>query len=336
MAAADTKKTNELGEFAVIDRFFRALGARRGDVVLGVGDDGAVLSPPPGMQLVAVTDTLVEGRHFAPGSPAQSIGHRALAVNLSDIAAMGAEPAWALLALTLPRVDADWLSGFTRGFAALAEATGVSLVGGDTTGGPLAASVTVLGFVPQGAALRRDGAAAGDLVCVSGTPGDSARGLELELAAAAGVPANKPAASTDEALRRRFLYPEPRIALGVALRGLASACIDVSDGLAGDAAKLAAASGCGLRLDSERLPISAALLADAGRERAESYALTGGEDFELCFTIPPAALPRLAQRLPAGQFGWQTIGEITADPAVVVLRQGRRIELSVTGYDHFA
>jgi thiamine-monophosphate kinase len=347
MTVANNSGGSSLGEFALIDEFFRSLGVRRGDVVLGIGDDGAVLTPPPGMQLVAVADTLVEGRHFPAGSPPQSIGHRALAVNLSDIAAMGAEPAWALLAITLPRADAGWLSGFARGFGALAQAAGVALVGGDTTAGPLTVSVTVLGFVPDAAALRRSGASPGDALFVSGTPGDAACGLELEMAAAAsaaagGTAANAVAAddaafsqTTTAALRRRFLYPEPRLALGLALRGIASACIDVSDGLAGDAGKLAAASGCGLQLDVESLPLSAALLAEAGRERAERYALTGGDDYELCFTVSPARLAQFEQQVPATRFACQRIGELTVDSAVVVRRQGQRIELPVTGFDHF-
>ncbi len=337
MTAANTTDAASLGEFALIDEFFRSLGARRGDVVVGVGDDGAVLAPPPGMQLVAVADTLVEGRHFPAGSPARSVGHRALAVNLSDIAAMGAEPAWALLAITLPRADAHWLAEVARGFDTLAQASGVALVGGDTTAGPLTVSVTVLGFVPTGAALRRGGAAPGDALFVSGPPGAAARGRDLEMAAAAAAVANSPFAGGDRAteLRQRFLYPQPRLALGLALRGFASACIDVSDGLAGDAGKLAAASGCGVRIDVDALPLSAALLADAGRERAERFALTGGDDYELCFTVSPAQLAQIERQLPVAQFACRRIGELTTDGAVVAQRQGRRIELPVTGFDHF-
>src|SRR5579871_3863815 len=169
-----------LTETSLIERFLRGAGAARPDVVLGIGDDAALLSPPPGQQLVVSTDTLVAGVHFPPGSPPASIGHRSLAVNLSDLAAMGARPAWALLALTLPEANEDWLTQFAAGFGALAREHRVALVGGDTTRGPLCVTVEVLGFVPPGTALRRGGAAAGDLLFVSGTPGDAGAGLLIE------------------------------------------------------------------------------------------------------------------------------------------------------------
>lgn len=318
-----------MGEFALIERFFSDVGVRRADVQLGVGDDGAALIAPPGMALIAVCDTLVEGRHFPASSSPASIGHRALAVNLSDIAAMGAEPAWALLALTLPRAEAGWLAKFSAGFTAAARAANVALVGGDTTRGPLAVTVTLLGFAPPDKLLRRCGGAAGDIVFVTGTPGDAARGLELCMGAAS-------VGDGAAALRRRFEFPAARLALGCGLRGLASACIDVSDGLAGDAGKLAIASGCGVRLDVDQLPLSAALLADVGRERAIGYALTGGDDYELCFTVPASQLQRLEQHLPAQQHGYKRIGQLTRESGVLVQRLGQKIELPVTGFDHFA
>jgi hypothetical protein len=201
----------------------RVTGTRRDDVVLGVGDDGAILRPPAGMDLVAVTDTLIEGVHFPVGSAPASIGHRALAVNLSDVAAMGAAPAWALLALTLPQADEAWLEAFADGFGRLARAHGVALVGGDTTSGALVVTVQVLGFVPTGRGLRRAGGRPGDWVFVSGTPGDAAAGLALEMGA------EGPGGLDEGWLRDRFLFPAPRVALGTLLRPLASACIDVSD-----------------------------------------------------------------------------------------------------------
>ncbi|MGH8179387.1 MAG: thiamine-phosphate kinase, partial [Steroidobacteraceae bacterium] len=211
-----------LSEFELIDRYFRGCGAKRADVRLGVGDDAALLECPAGADLVAAIDTLVDGVHFPHGSPPASIGHRALAVNLSDLAAMGARPAWALLALTLPRVDEAWLSEFAAGMAALARAHDVALVGGDTTSGPLCVTVQALGYVPRSTALLRSGSAAGDALFVSGTPGDAAAGLGVEQGrvSAAGQAAAY--------LRERFLYPAPRLALGERLRGYASACIDVS------------------------------------------------------------------------------------------------------------
>lgn len=314
-----------LSEFALIDRYFRAVGVRA-DVRTGVGDDGAVLVPPPGQDLVAVVDTLVEGVHFPPASDPASIGHRALAVNLSDVAAMGATPAWALLALTLPRADESWLAAFARGFGDLARAHDVQLVGGDTTSGPLSITVQVLGFVPQGEALLRTGGRAGDSVFVTGTPGDAACGLSLLQGRESGRGA-PPAVL--EALRRRFLFPQPRSSIGVQLRGIASACIDVSDGLAGDLAKLAQAGGCGAQIDVALLPLSDVLRACAGEDAAEQYALTGGEDYELCFTVPPARLGALR--------GWPctAIGHLVEAPGVRLRRGHNVIEFSHSGFDHF-
>lgn len=316
-----------LGEFALIDRFFRNCGSRR-DTRVGIGDDGAVLTPPAGHELVAVVDTLVEGVHFPPQSPARPIGHRALAVNLSDIAAMGATPAWALLAITLPRADEDWLGEFAAGFGELARAHDVQLVGGDTTSGPLTVTVQVLGVVPRGEALLRRGGQAGDVVYVTGTPGDAACGLAL-LQGRLRTPATARATELDT-LRNRFLFPEPRLAAGVRLRGVASACIDVSDGLAGDLGKLATASGCGARVEITQLPLSESLLAAAGRAAAEHFALTGGDDYELCFTVPPALAPAL------GGLPCTAIGRLTTGRGVAVLRGDSVIEFSHSGFDHFA
>src|SRR5215472_16941657 len=231
-----------LGEFALIDRYFRALGAARGDVAIGVGDDAALLRVPEGAELVAATDTLVGGVHFPPQSTPASIGHRALAVNLSDLAAMGARPAWALLALTLPEADEQWLTEFAAGFGALARAHDVALIGGGTTRGPLTVTVQLLGHVPHGRALTRAGGRPGDVLFVSGSPGDAGAGLAIEQ--------GRLAAPADAApyLRERFLLPAPRVALGERLRGYARACIDVSDGLLGDAGKLASASGSGAEI----------------------------------------------------------------------------------------
>jgi thiamine-monophosphate kinase len=276
------------GEFELIARHFARRGAQRDDVLLGVGDDGALLAAPAGEALVLALDTLVEGAHFPKGFDARFVGHRALAVNLSDLAAMGAEPAWALLGITLPGVDEPWLSGFSAGFDTLARRHGVALVGGDTTRGPLAVTVTVGGKVPTGLALRRDGARAGDDIWISGTPGDAAAGLSI---LAGRLPAQGRAR---EALLARFQLPQARVALGVALRGVATACIDVSDGLAGDLAKLCAASGIGAELESRELPLSAGLCSVATREARIAFALGGGDDYELLFTADPSARARLA------------------------------------------
>jgi thiamine-monophosphate kinase len=328
-----------LGEFDLIDRYFRPLGrdgAHAADgVPLGIGDDAALLVVEPGCQLVAAIDTLVEGRHFLRGCDPRSIGHRALAVNLSDIAAMGGRPDWYLLALTLPESVASFLEPFAAGLGALGGRHGVRLVGGDTTAGPLTVSVQLLGQVPAGLALRRSGGRPGDRVFVSGTTGDAAAGLALERGAGAGGLDGSADPVSDAWLRRRFLFPEPRVALGQALRGLATACIDVSDGLATDAAKLAASSGCGLRLEAASLPLSSALRSLCTPVQALDFALSGGDDYELCFAIPPDCLDRLPAALAAGGVEATCIGELTAAPGLVLLRDGHPTPAPRPGHDHF-
>jgi len=320
-----------LTEFALIARFFSHCGAERRDVQLGVGDDGALLRAPPGEDLVAAIDTLVAGVHFLPQADPASIGHRALAVNLSDLAAMGARPAWALLALTLPAADEGWLEKFARGLDALARAHHVALVGGDTTRGPLCVTVQVLGHVPQGSALRRAGGSPGDALFLSGTAGDAAAGLLLEQ----GELAVADAPATQE-LRARFAFPTPRVALGEALRGRASACIDISDGLLGDAAKLAAASGCGVEIALEELPVSPALVHVVGAERARHLALSGGDDYELCFSVPAARVHELHVALPPERWNYRRIGALREMPGAVVTRAGTVMQFSHSGFEHFA
>ena len=318
-----------LSEFALIDRYFRNCGVRRTDVRLGVGDDAALLDCPAGCDLVAAIDTLVDGVHFPRGCPAASVGHRVLAVNLSDLAAMGAKPAWALLALTLPNIDENWLEEFAAGFSALARSFDVALVGGDTTSGPLCATVQILGHVPHSQALLRSGARPGDLVFVSGTPGDAAAGLAVEQGRLQG------ASDVTAHLRKRFLYPSPRMALGKSLRGHASACIDVSDGLLGDVGKVAHASGCGVELTYKDLPVSEELVAAVGDARARELALTGGDDYELCFTVNPANVGRLRQELPPERWGYSLIGTVREASGAVVIQDGNVMEFSHSGYDHF-
>jgi thiamine-monophosphate kinase len=319
-----------LSESALIERYFRSLGAQRSDVPLGIGDDAAVLECPRDAQLVAATDTLVAGVHFPPVTAPAAVGHRALAVNLSDLAAMGARPAWALLALTLPEADAGWLAEFAAGLARLARAHGVALVGGDTTRGPLCVTLQLLGFVPRGAALTRSGGRAGDALFVSGTPGDAGAGLAL-LEGRLQAPAAAAAY-----LRERFLAPSPRVALGEQLRGHASACIDVSDGLLGDAGKLALASGTGLTLEFEAVPVSEPLAATLGAEAARELALTAGDDYELCFSVRPENTARLARELPAERWNYRRIGVLRADTGVAVTRAGTVMEFSHSGYQHFS
>jgi thiamine-monophosphate kinase len=314
------------GEFELIGRHFTGRGARREDVVAGVGDDGAVVAPPAGAELVLALDTLVDGVHFPAGFDARFVGHRALAVNLSDLAAMGAEPAWALLGLTIPSPDEHWLAGFSAGFDALARRHGVALVGGDTTRGPLTVTVTVAGTVPEGAALRRDGARAGDDLWVSGTPGDAAAGLRI-LQGRLNAQGR-----AREALLARFQSPQARVALGVALRGIATACIDLSDGLLGDLGKLCAASGVGADLASRELPLSAGLCSVALPAERVQFALDGGDDYELLFTADPADRARLTA-LDAGVV-LRRIGAVTGGGGVLVDGAPPARDAG-HGFDHF-
>lgn len=315
-----------LGEFDLIERFFRR-ASPRDDVLLGVGDDAALLEVPPGQALVAATDTLVEGRHFLAGAPADSVGHQALAVNLSDLAAMGADPAWALLSLSLPDADADWLQRFADGLFAVAGQHAVALVGGDTVRGPRVVTVTALGFVPPALALRRDGARPGDVLYVSGWLGEAAAGLATLQSGATAV--------SSDPLVHRYLFAEPRVALGRALRGRATAAMDVSDGLLGDLGKLCAASGIGARLDLDRLPISAELARRHPHEQCEQFVLCGGDDYELLFTLPPVGSEQVEVEL-AKSFALRRIGVIEAEAGVRCTRGGRLVTVSGGGYDHFA
>jgi thiamine-monophosphate kinase len=324
--------SSDLGEFDLIRRFFvRNQGTRReSGVILGIGDDAALLDLPKGTDLVAAVDTIVEGRHFLKDADARSIGHRALAVNLSDIAAMGATPLWATLALTLPNVDLEWLTRFATGFLDLADAHGVALVGGDTTRGPLTVSVQILGHVPHGTALRRSGAQAGDLLAVSGTLGDAAAGLAM-------LKTSPPSAGRRdvEELIRRFDYAEPRVQLGLSARGIATAAMDLSDGLVGDLPKLAQASGLAARVSVERLPLSAAMRATASAEQALDWALDGGDDYELLLAVPAARFAELKTAADRLNLMLTTIGELCDGVGVTWSLNGKDFVPRGSGFDHF-
>lgn len=329
-----------MDESELIRRYFRPLGARRADVSLGIGDDAAVLAVPAGSELVLTTDALVEGVHFLPGAPARSLGHRVLAVNLSDIAAMGATPSWMLLSLILPEVQETWLTEFCAGLAPLAERHAVALVGGNLSRGPLSITVELAGLVPAGQALRRQGARPGEAIFVSGTPGDAAAG-RLMLSRDADALAEAPGTQLP-ALIERFEYPTPRVRLGEALRGLASACIDVSDGLYIDTRRMLACSGCAGRIDAALLPLSEPLrelAAQQGWSTAQmlQLALGGGEDYELCFCAPAQrqnALQALAVTL--GQ-RITRIGEVTAGEGMCVTSSNPDVPQSLDSapFDHF-
>ncbi|NNM61727.1 MAG: thiamine-phosphate kinase [Steroidobacteraceae bacterium] len=325
-----------LGEFDLIRRFFTRPGpaADGGGVLLGVGDDAAVLRVPAGADLIAAVDTIVEGRHFPVGSDPCSIGHRALAVNLSDVAAMGATPAWATLALTLPSAQPEWLEAFSAGLFALADQHGVALVGGDTSMGPLCISVQVLGFVPRGEALLRSGARNGDVIAVTGTLGDAAAGLALLQSAPKS--ASGETGSARHFLRQRFEYPTPRVSFGLAARGIASAAMDVSDGLAGDLSKFAAASALGAHVRVERLPLSAPLRAQATPAQALDWALSGGDDYELLLAAPPERVPQLAAAAAACGTALTVIGEFREADGVEWTLDGRPFTPARGGFEHFS
>lgn len=319
-----------LTEFDLIRRFFthRARGA-----VLGVGDDAALVRVRSGMELAISADTLVAGRHFFRDADPGRLGHKALAVNLSDMAAMGATPRWATLALTLPRADPRWLAAFSSGFMRLARRHGVDLVGGDTTRGPLAISVQIMGEVPAGRALRRDRARAGDDVWVSGTLGDAA----LALAAMRGRMRLAPRERS--ALERKLHTPTPRIGLGIALRGIARSAIDVSDGLIADLGHVCDRSQVAAVVQFDRVPASAIMKRHLDRPVARATLLAGGDDYELCFTAGSArrgALERLAgrQRLKLTRIGRIVRRRGTAR-VTVVGADGRPVAVKSRGFDHF-
>jgi len=320
-----------LNEFELIRRFFThpARGA-----VLGVGDDAAIVQARRGQELVVTTDMLVAGRHFRHGADPEQLGHKALAVNLSDIAAMGATPRWATLALALPRANARWLAAFSRGFMRLARRHGLDLVGGDTTRGPLAVCVQIVGEVPRGRALRRDGARVGDDVWVSGTLGDAALALAVRRGRILAVPRER------RALKLKLDAPVPRVGLGIALRGMARSAIDISDGLIADLGHICERSRVAAVVQFDRLPVSAIMRRNLGRPAARAALLAGGDDYELVFTAGRSwrnAIARLAQRL---RLKLTRIGRIArprrgVPPVTVLDADGRPIAVKRGGYEHF-
>ncbi len=305
-----------MDEFELIRDYFDRKGEKHG-VTVGIGDDGAVLTPDPAMQQVQVIDTLVAGVHFPPHTNPADIAYRTVAVNLSDIAAMGAIPRWMSLALTLNDPSAQWVKAFSAGLFAAADEFELALIGGDTTSGPtVTATVTVTGEIEKDMALLRSGAKNGDTIFVTGTLGDAAAGLKL-------LQRGEP----NDDLSRRFLRPTPRISTGRELTGKASAAIDVSDGLAGDLRKLLAASGVGGEIDIDRLPLSEALSNNFSCEEQQNLALSGGDDYELCFTAATEAVQDIA--------GITEIGVVTAATGLTCRRDGDIVEVTDSGYRHF-
>jgi thiamine-monophosphate kinase len=315
-------------EFDLIARHFTRPAT---NAVLGVGDDCALLHVTNGMDLAVSTDTMVSGTHFFPEVDPEHLGHKALAVNLSDMAAMGAMPYWAVLAITLPKVDHEWLAAFTKGFFDLAEEFNVSLVGGDTTRGPLSLTVTIMGEVPAGAALRRSGAKAGNDVWVSGHIGDAA----LAVAHRNGK-VKLDEADYKEALMHLY-EPTPRVQLGQALRGMATAAIDISDGLLGDLGHICSLSGVGATVELDRVPIS-----DIGAKHVESDAgrtaiVAGGDDYELCFTAHPNSRESLQDLAKVLDVTLTRIGQVKRGKGVSLHGpDGKPVKVDGRGYDHFS
>ena len=306
-------------EFELIRRYF-SRPADSARVVVGVGDDGAVLRPPAGRELVTVIDTMVAGTHFPAGMNARDVGYRIVAVNLSDIAAMGAEPRWMTLALTLVEAEAGWLEEFSAGLYEAAAEWGVLLVGGDTTrGDQLVVSVQMSGDLAPGTGLYRSGAQIDDTIFVTGTLGDAAAGLQ-----------RLSAGDSESYLARRFARPKARVSVGKALAGIAHAAIDVSDGLVADLSRILEASDAGAELDLRRLPLSAELIESVGREQALRYAMGGGDDYELCFTLPESKLP--------AQISTEVtpIGRIRREPGLSCRDGDAVVPCADTGYRHFA
>lgn len=318
-----------MGEHELIRDCLTGLGAERPDVGVDIGDDCALLRVPAGEAVAVSIDTLVAGVHFLPGCDPVALGHKSLAVSLSDLAAMGAEPAWATLALTLPEPDRAWLDGFAVGLDALARTHGLRLVGGDTTRGPLTITIQAHGLVPEGMALRRDGARTGDLICVSGSLGSAGLALRALLQGRAPTPG----------LRARLERPSPRVALGRALRGLASAAIDLSDGLAGDLGHLLDAGGVGASVELARLPLEPEVAeAVAAGDAAGDWALPlgAGDDYELCFTLPPEHAPRLSELARQAGCLLTRIGRIEPGRGPRwLLPDGTRWQGDPRGFDHF-
>ncbi|WP_318375163.1 thiamine-phosphate kinase [Enterobacter sp.] len=320
------------GEFSLIARYFDRVRRARLDVETGIGDDCALLNIPDKQTLAISTDTLVSGNHFLPDISPVDLAHKALASNLSDLAAMGADPAWLTLAITLPDVDEAWLEAFSDSLFEQINYYDMQLIGGDTTRGPLSMTLGIYGYVPAGRALKRSGAKPGDWIYVTGTPGDSAAGLAI-LQDRLHVDNEQDA----QWLVKRHLRPTPRILHGQALRDLASAAIDLSDGLSSDLGHIVKASDCGAMLDMDAMPFSEAMRRHVEPEQALRWALAGGEDYELCFTVPERN--RGALDVAIGHLGvpFTCIGQMSADvEGIQFSRDGKPVSFDLKGYDHFA
>jgi thiamine-monophosphate kinase len=317
-------------EFDLIGRYFSDSGHKRKDVVIGIGDDCAVTTVPENQQLAVTTDTLVAGVHFLKDAPAKSVAYKAVAVNLSDLAAMGAEPAWISLSLSLPDADEQWLQAFSEGLHEITQYYSVQLIGGDTVKGPLAMTITAQGFIPPGSELTRSKAKPGDWVYVTGSLGDAGAGLDilqntLEVRGEA-----------KDVLVNRHYFPTPRVAVGTALRRLATSCIDISDGLLSDLGHILKASGCGANIHVDRLPLSRALTQAVSAEEAIEYALSAGDDYELLFTASEEQKGSLETSLTSTNVKATCIGQLTGQSGVLTLLKANEkyVPKAAKGYEH--
>ena len=316
-------------EFDFIAELQRNPFPQHAEVILGIGDDAALCTIPAGMHLVTAVDTLVSGIHFPSDTTAFDIGYKALAVNLSDLAAMGALPQWMTLALTCPHSESTWLEEFTHGLLPLATQHQVSLIGGDTTAGHLTVTIQVSGWTPAGQALLRGGAQVGDNIYVTGTLGDAGLGLLAGVQHKLFLPL-----TAQQFVKNRLNRPTPRVSEGLALRGIAHSAIDISDGLAADLGHILTASGVGACIEVENLPLSPVLRQYVSQQHAATLALSAGDDYELCFTVPPEKQDLLSAALPAGSY--TKIGRIEATPGLRCLLAGQPFILNKTGYEHFS
>nr|WP_283106156.1 thiamine-phosphate kinase [Shewanella saliphila] len=316
-------------EFQLIEHYFRNKGQKRRDVELSIGDDCALVNPAENKSIAISCDTLVENVHFLADIPAHALGYKALAVNLSDLAAMGAEPAWFTLAITLPSVEAQWLERFSDGLFEIAEYYGIALIGGDTTRGPRSITITINGQVIKGSALTRGGANNGDWIYVTGTLGDSALGLDILRGAKIVNTEDK------EYLINRHYYPTPRVLAGQALRNLATSAIDLSDGLVSDIQHVLKASKVGAIIDVSQIPLSSSIKVNLSREEALSYALTGGEDYELLFTVPESQRGAIDTALIHAGVKFVKIGQICAGDKLKLVDDGEPFVPVSRGFEHF-
>lgn len=317
-----------MSEFDLINQYFKNTAIKRDDVLLGIGDDCAILSPPPGKALAVSTDTLISGVHFPESTSAEDIGFKSLAVNLSDLAAMGAEPAWVSLAIALPQENNNWLQGFMRGFNELAEKFNVALIGGDTTKGPLSITLNITGFIEPDTALNRSNAKVGDSIFVTGNIGEAFAGLQSILN-------NTPSTIFLEHCKKRLNRPQPQLEAGRILNDFSVAAIDLSDGLLADLGHICKTSGVGASIQLEQLPISTELLHYYNNNPDWQSILAAGDDYELCFTCPENQLSDMKKRMQQSNIDISCIGKITNSLDIQCVLNKQTLNINKSGYQHF-